>query len=174
MVPDSRSTVAGSRACARVPTSCAHPRRFARNFRTPENHAMSAYDFFASKKRVNVLKKVKVRGEPVRDAVMAGARRRLRPVLMTASVASLGFIPMALSTSTGLRYSDPSLRWSSEVCSRPPRLRSSCFLCCTNGRLGRRLNPRSPETLERSKNIVERGLLESDSVRAIRQHCHFA
>src|SRR5207248_6773276 len=36
-----------------------------------------------------------------RDAVVLGARRRLRPVLMTALVASLGFIPMAIATSTG-------------------------------------------------------------------------
>jgi heavy metal efflux system protein len=40
-------------------------------------------------------------GKPIREAVLAGARRRLRPVLMTASVASFGFIPMALATSTG-------------------------------------------------------------------------
>lgn len=33
------------------------------------------------------------------DAVREGAQDRLRPVLITASVASLGFIPMAVSTS---------------------------------------------------------------------------
>jgi cobalt-zinc-cadmium resistance protein CzcA len=41
------------------------------------------------------------------DAVLAGARRRLRPVLMTACVASFGFIPMALSTSTGAEVQRP-------------------------------------------------------------------
>jgi len=41
------------------------------------------------------------------DAVLAGARRRLRPVLMTALVASFGFIPMALSTSTGADVQRP-------------------------------------------------------------------
>jgi heavy metal efflux system protein len=41
------------------------------------------------------------------DAVIAGARRRLRPVLMTAFVASFGFIPMALSTSTGAEVQRP-------------------------------------------------------------------
>src|ERR1019366_8572136 len=46
-------------------------------------------------------------GETSRDAVLAGARRRLRPVLMTACVASLGFIPMALSTSTGAEMQRP-------------------------------------------------------------------
>jgi cobalt-zinc-cadmium resistance protein CzcA len=46
-------------------------------------------------------------GGPARDAVIAGARRRLRPVLMTACVASFGFIPMALSTSTGAEVQRP-------------------------------------------------------------------
>ncbi len=41
------------------------------------------------------------------EAVFAGARRRLRPVLMTASVASFGFIPMAISTSTGAEVQSP-------------------------------------------------------------------
>jgi heavy metal efflux system protein len=39
--------------------------------------------------------------------VIAGARRRLRPVLMTACVASFGFLPMALSTSTGAEVQRP-------------------------------------------------------------------
>jgi heavy metal efflux system protein len=46
-------------------------------------------------------------GEPVRSAVLAGARRRLRPVLMTACVASIGFIPMAVATSTGAEVQRP-------------------------------------------------------------------
>jgi cobalt-zinc-cadmium resistance protein CzcA len=41
------------------------------------------------------------------DSVLAGARRRLRPVLMTAFVASFGFIPMAISTSTGAEVQRP-------------------------------------------------------------------
>jgi heavy metal efflux system protein len=43
----------------------------------------------------------------VRDAILGGARRRLRPVLMTAFVASFGFIPMALATSTGAEVQRP-------------------------------------------------------------------
>jgi cobalt-zinc-cadmium resistance protein CzcA len=46
-------------------------------------------------------------GQTTHDAVLVGARRRLRPVLMTASVASLGFIPMALSTPTGAEVQRP-------------------------------------------------------------------
>jgi cobalt-zinc-cadmium resistance protein CzcA len=46
-------------------------------------------------------------GETPRYSVMAGAKRRLRPVLMTACVASFGFIPMALSNSTGAEVQRP-------------------------------------------------------------------
>jgi cobalt-zinc-cadmium resistance protein CzcA len=46
-------------------------------------------------------------GEKTYQAVLAGARRRLRPVLMTAFVASFGFVPMALSRSTGAEIQRP-------------------------------------------------------------------
>jgi len=46
-------------------------------------------------------------GLSVRNAVLAGAARRLRPVLITAFVASVGFIPMATSTSTGAEVQRP-------------------------------------------------------------------
>ncbi|MHC0440345.1 efflux RND transporter permease subunit [Flavobacterium sp. 3-210] len=39
--------------------------------------------------------------------VLIGTKTRLRPVLMTASVASLGFLPMALSTSGGAEVQKP-------------------------------------------------------------------
>jgi cobalt-zinc-cadmium resistance protein CzcA len=42
-----------------------------------------------------------------RDAILQGASTRLRPVLMTALVASLGFVPMALSTGTGAEVQKP-------------------------------------------------------------------
>ncbi|KPW82198.1 Cation efflux family protein [Pseudomonas syringae pv. cerasicola] len=41
------------------------------------------------------------------DAITEGALTRLRPVLMTALVASLGFIPMALATGTGAEVQRP-------------------------------------------------------------------
>lgn len=47
------------------------------------------------------------RGLNVHDAVMEGALTRLRPVLMTALVASLGFVPMALATGTGAEVQKP-------------------------------------------------------------------
>jgi cobalt-zinc-cadmium resistance protein CzcA len=41
------------------------------------------------------------------DAVIDGALERLRPVLMTALVASLGFVPMAIATGTGAEVQKP-------------------------------------------------------------------
>jgi len=46
-------------------------------------------------------------GAPLEEAVEGGARTRLRPVLMTALVASLGFIPMALSHGAGAEVQRP-------------------------------------------------------------------
>ncbi|HEV8484627.1 MAG TPA: efflux RND transporter permease subunit, partial [Blastocatellia bacterium] len=53
---------------------------------------------------INQLRK---EGRNVNDAVTEGALTRLRPVLMTALVASLGCIPMALSTSAGAEVQRP-------------------------------------------------------------------
>ena len=46
-------------------------------------------------------------GQALLDAVREGASTRLRPVLMTALVASVGFVPMALSTSPGSEVQRP-------------------------------------------------------------------
>jgi cobalt-zinc-cadmium resistance protein CzcA len=46
-------------------------------------------------------------GKMLRDAILAGAGRRLKPVLMTALVASLGFVPMAVSTGAGAEVQRP-------------------------------------------------------------------
>jgi len=53
---------------------------------------------------------------PLEEAIAQGALTRLRPVLMTALVASLGFVPMALSTGTGLKCSAPghSRHWRAD------------------------------------------------------------
>lgn len=47
------------------------------------------------------------KGQPLAEAVRTGALTRLRPVLMTAAVASLGFLPMALSTGGGAEVQRP-------------------------------------------------------------------
>jgi heavy metal efflux system protein len=46
-------------------------------------------------------------GEDAVDAIFNGALERLRPVLMTALVASLGFVPMAIATGTGAEVQRP-------------------------------------------------------------------
>ena len=46
-------------------------------------------------------------GRPVDDAIRSGALARLRPVLMTALVASLGFVPMAIATGAGAEVQRP-------------------------------------------------------------------
>ena len=46
-------------------------------------------------------------GLQLKDAVFEGAQQRLRPVLMTALVASLGFVPMAFNTGTGAEVQRP-------------------------------------------------------------------
>lgn len=46
-------------------------------------------------------------GDPLDDAVRDGALGRLRPVLMTALVASLGFLPMALNVGAGSEVQRP-------------------------------------------------------------------
>ncbi len=47
------------------------------------------------------------KGATALEAAREGAERRMRPVLMTALVASLGFLPMALATSAGAEVQRP-------------------------------------------------------------------
>ena len=42
-----------------------------------------------------------------REASLEGAKRRLRPVLMTALTDAIGFLPMAISTSAGAEVQRP-------------------------------------------------------------------
>jgi cobalt-zinc-cadmium resistance protein CzcA len=56
---------------------------------------------------VSFLNQLRSQGMSVRDAVKQGAALRLRPVLMTASVAILGLIPMLLSTGVGAETQRP-------------------------------------------------------------------
>jgi cobalt-zinc-cadmium resistance protein CzcA len=46
-------------------------------------------------------------GRTLRDAVIEGSLTRLRPVLMTAMVASFGFVPMAVATGSGAEVQRP-------------------------------------------------------------------
>ncbi len=56
---------------------------------------------------VSCFNQLREQSRTVREAVLEGARTRLRPVLMTAAVASLGFLPMAVSTSLGAEVQRP-------------------------------------------------------------------
>jgi cobalt-zinc-cadmium resistance protein CzcA len=56
---------------------------------------------------VTYINQLRTGGRPLLDAVREGATIRLRPVLMTALVASVGFIPMAISTGAGAEVQRP-------------------------------------------------------------------
>lgn len=56
---------------------------------------------------VNFFNQLRAEGASIADTVFRGALTRLRPVAMTALVASLGFIPMALNTGTGAEVQRP-------------------------------------------------------------------
>ncbi len=53
------------------------------------------------------IRQLRQEGLPLEEAIRQGALTRLRPVLMTALVAALGFIPMALATTTGAEVQRP-------------------------------------------------------------------
>ncbi len=56
---------------------------------------------------LSFIKQLRNEGLSLYYAIHSGALQRLRPVLMTALVASLGFIPMALNTGTGAEIQRP-------------------------------------------------------------------
>ena len=53
------------------------------------------------------INQLRAEGRPLHDAVLEGSLSRLRPKLMTALVASLGFVPMALATGAGAEVQRP-------------------------------------------------------------------
>ncbi|WP_299795359.1 CusA/CzcA family heavy metal efflux RND transporter [uncultured Shewanella sp.] len=56
---------------------------------------------------LSFIKELRQQGGELLEAIKQGASQRLRPVLMTALVASLGFIPMALNVGTGAEVQRP-------------------------------------------------------------------
>ena len=56
---------------------------------------------------LNHIRQLEAEGLSTDKAIIQGASDRVRPVLMTALVASLGFLPMALATSTGAEVQRP-------------------------------------------------------------------
>jgi cobalt-zinc-cadmium resistance protein CzcA len=56
---------------------------------------------------ITFIRDLRAQGLPLVEAITTGAMIRLRPVLMTALVASLGFVPMALAHGTGAEVQKP-------------------------------------------------------------------
>jgi heavy metal efflux system protein len=56
---------------------------------------------------LSFIRDLREQGMALEPAIIQGALRRLRPVLMTALVASLGFVPMALNVGTGAEVQRP-------------------------------------------------------------------
>jgi len=56
---------------------------------------------------ISFIRSLRQGGMPLDEAIRHGALTRLRPVLMPALVASLGFVPMALATGTGAEVQRP-------------------------------------------------------------------
>jgi cobalt-zinc-cadmium resistance protein CzcA len=56
---------------------------------------------------LSFIRDLRIKGVELEAAIIEGALTRLRPVLMTALVASLGFVPMALNIGTGAEVQRP-------------------------------------------------------------------
>jgi cobalt-zinc-cadmium resistance protein CzcA len=56
---------------------------------------------------LSFIRQLRDEGKELLNAVFDGAMQRLRPVMMTALVASLGFLPMAINTGTGAEVQRP-------------------------------------------------------------------
>jgi cobalt-zinc-cadmium resistance protein CzcA len=56
---------------------------------------------------LSFIRSLRAEGRTLDEAIREGALTRLRPVLMTALVASLGFVPMAIATGTGAEVQRP-------------------------------------------------------------------
>jgi len=69
--------------------------------------ALSGVSVLNSMVLVTFIRQLRDRGHSMDRAIEEAALTRLRPVLMTALVASLGFVPMALSTGVGAEVQRP-------------------------------------------------------------------
>jgi cobalt-zinc-cadmium resistance protein CzcA len=69
--------------------------------------ALSGVAVLNSLVMISAIRKLLDDGTPLHDAIQVGALKRLRPVVITALVASLGFVPMALATGTGAEVQKP-------------------------------------------------------------------
>jgi len=56
---------------------------------------------------ISFIGEIRERGTELKEAIYHGASQRLRPILMTALVASLGFVPMAFNSGAGAEVQRP-------------------------------------------------------------------
>ncbi len=69
--------------------------------------ALSGVSVLADMVLVSTIRQNLAAGLPLGEAIRQAAERRLRPVLMTALVAALGFVPMAVNTGIGAEVQRP-------------------------------------------------------------------
>ncbi len=69
--------------------------------------ALSGVSVLGDMVLVSTIRQLTARGVELQEAIVTAAETRLRPVLMTALVASLGFLPMALNTGFGAEVQRP-------------------------------------------------------------------
>ena len=69
--------------------------------------AMSGVSVLGDMVFVSFLRDLLDKGRTLREAIREAALTRIRPVLMTGLVASLGFVPMALNTGVGAEVQRP-------------------------------------------------------------------
>jgi cobalt-zinc-cadmium resistance protein CzcA len=69
--------------------------------------ALSGVSVLGDMVLVSRVRQLLARGLPLSDAIREAATTRLRPVLMTAAVAAIGFLPMALNTGVGAEVQRP-------------------------------------------------------------------
>jgi len=59
---------------------------------------------------IDYINRLRKKGEPLMEAILMGARRRLRPILMTTLTTSLALVPMALGIGEGSEINAPLAR----------------------------------------------------------------
>ncbi|EYF04526.1 efflux RND transporter permease subunit [Chondromyces apiculatus] len=69
--------------------------------------ALSGVSVLGDMVLVSTIRQLLARGAPMREAIEEAATQRLRPVLMTALVAGVGFLPMAMNTGIGAEVQRP-------------------------------------------------------------------
>jgi len=69
--------------------------------------ALSGVSVLGDMVLVSAVRDLLAKGMPLIEAIQKAAEQRLRPVLMTAMVASFGFVPMALNTGIGAEVQRP-------------------------------------------------------------------